>query len=474
MDCNSIIYDVVRDMDETGDRVDAVIARIQKYIDMTRPNKTIFIAFDGVAPLAKMNQQRSRRHKTMWLQEADDSPSSSSWSTCNITPGTPFMNDLSSRVRSAFVGKESEIGVKKVIVSTSEECGEGEHKLFQYIRSMPENAGKKDTVLLYGLDSDLIMLSLFHCHHFHEFYVFRETPEFIKSSIPCAPAEPCHMLDIPMLRRAIEREMGSKSNIYDYVLMCFLLGNDFLPHFPAINLRTHGLDVLLDAYGKMAGALTTSTRDVNWSQMKVFFGHLAKLEHELIMQEYETRKKWSNRTWSTATPQDRENVLQNVPVIYRAEELYIDPSQDFWQKRYYQALFTENVSLTRVCLDYIEGLDWTFRYYTKGCCNWRWKYEHAYAPLLGDLHRFFQVPGLQVDAPPFPAAVQLAYVLPQKVHSELIPRRHEIWLAEKYGHLYQRPSAPYLWAFCRYFWEAHVVLPEISDEVLEDWEREFE
>ena len=39
-----------------------------------------------------------------------------------------------------------------------------------------------------------------------------------------------------------------KNRLYDYIFLCFLLGNDFLPHFPALNLRKNGMNTILDCY----------------------------------------------------------------------------------------------------------------------------------------------------------------------------------------------------------------------------------
>lgn len=73
LDANSIIYDCVHKIDftkliETDVTTihNAVFAKLDEYISLISPNNNIFIAFDGVAPVAKLEQQRQRRYKSSY------------------------------------------------------------------------------------------------------------------------------------------------------------------------------------------------------------------------------------------------------------------------------------------------------------------------------------------------------------------------------------------------------------------------
>ena len=121
MDCNSIVYDCIRSID---------------YIKDIKPTNTVYIAFDGVAPVAKLEQQRTRRYKSHFTNNVIDSfknTKTSYWDTTNITPGTNFMNKLSKYIHNYFNDSRN-FNVKNLIISTSTTEGEGEHKLFSDIR----------------------------------------------------------------------------------------------------------------------------------------------------------------------------------------------------------------------------------------------------------------------------------------------------------------------------------------------------
>jgi 5'-3' exonuclease len=504
MDCNSIIYDVFNSFteDEKGMSndmieniiIERVIQKIEYYIELLNPSNTVFIAFDGVAPFAKMEQQRTRRYKSTYMSQRIDPilrnthnnmHHRNSWTTCSITPGTRFMNNLSDRVSEHF-NKDNDIILRRILVSASDIPGEGEHKMFEYLRNHNDVS---ENLFVYGLDSDLIMLSIFHRELTKNIYVCREAPEFSKSQLDIAvtasSVNEMLFMDIGILSNSILREMdcivSDKHRIYDYIILCFFLGNDFLPHFPSLNIRKSGIQILIETYREKIGSsndlffISKETGNIQWRTLALFIRELAKHEHSHILQEYFIRDKMSKYKYAQNTYEEREKMLSNTPIIFRADELYICPKEKMWEHRYYRVLFSKERTsdiVKDICLNYMEGLEWVYKYYTMGCPNWKWKYHYNYPPLLSDLIKY--IPNLDthfinsnhVNNKPFHPQVQLSYVLPPNNYS-LIDTKTRTFIETNLSHL-SLDNLKFQWAFCRYFWESHVILPDISIDTLEE------
>jgi 5'-3' exonuclease len=498
LDCNSFIYDAHHQLStsKTGTSAssikvyeDAIIQHVCesliKMLKQLKPNKRILIAFDGVAPMAKLNQQRNRRYMTAFQNSIADNNhvvDNIKWNTAAITPGTAFMQKLGQSITRRFQ-RPSEFGLEQIIVSSSDEPGEGEHKIYEYIRA---NATyhKETQTIIYGLDADLIMLTLNHLHISENMYLYRETPEFIKHIDNTLNPHENYLLDIPLFAKTLINELSHEKKaietislqndvLFDYILLCFFLGNDFLPHFPALNIRTTGIQNLINAYKFVfhgTGETLTKGREIVWKNMRKFIAHLASNELDYIKEEYVQREKQSKRLQhASSRPGEDENLL--LPLKERTHELYINPQEAGWETRYYKILFKTTIDDDRrkeICTNYLEGLEWTMNYYSTGCADWRWLYHYHYPPLLVDLikhvpyfdHTF--VP-LQPKQPVSPLA-QLCYVLPPS-SMELIPYALHKKLMTEQPEWYVSDYV-FLWAFCKFFWEAHVELPHIDMEEL--------
>ena len=195
LDMNGIIHpcthgnneDSLVFLDET-----AMFKKIFLYVDrlykMVQANQVLYLAVDGTAPRAKMNQQRSRRFRSAKeaeqlaaeltarenfkgkeLKVPDDKKRFDS--NC-ITPGTDFMLKLSLSLQKWVDYKQKTdpfwANGATVIVSGPDVPGEGEHKVMDFIRDQQaeyKKTGKSNdlygpgwTHVLYGLDADLIMV----------------------------------------------------------------------------------------------------------------------------------------------------------------------------------------------------------------------------------------------------------------------------------------------------------------------------
>jgi len=491
LDSNSIIYDAVRsDRVKSSKNIEEdilieVVERIKNYITVVRPANKVYIAFDGVAPVAKMSQQRTRRYKGQVekiLHKTISLPQEELWDTVAITPGTIFMDKLIKYIKKQFMGPKK-YNVKDIIISGPDEPGEGEHKIFDYVRTHPTYHEATATVI-YGLDADLIMLSLNHLRIAPKLYLFRETPHFIKNIDRSLSPDRNYLLDIPAMAEAITIELNDgdnikgeqqKQRIYDYIFICFMLGNDFLPHFPALNIRTDGISRITTAYKQTISAVGNITKDneIIWKNMRHLINILSVQEESYIQREHGVRDKQAKSIeYGRAREDPLTSALSNLPIVDRRKELYINPFEQGWQGRYYKILLNSDrtdASCKLVSINYMEGLEWTFKYYNTGCADWAWKYKYNYPPLLQDLLTY--IPHVKTQfipentSVPVPASVQLAYVLPPNC-MHLLPLKMKTHLSQRADYMNSLNTIKVEYSYCRYFWEGHIECDSLDIEEL--------
>jgi len=483
IDSNSIIYDSINSIDFSNINsnhyynviIQQVISKIEEYIFIISPNKNIFITFDGVAPVAKLEQQRTRRYKSLYQSKIynqifNNKNNKISINTSIITPGTDFMNLLNNQINQYFANRKN--SSVNIIISDTSIYGEGEHKIFKYIRQNKDTLSD-DINVIYGLDADLIMLSINHLPITPRIFLFRETPEFIKSIDNSLQPNQNYIIDIPELMDAIGLVGGIPP--YDYIFICFFLGNDFLPHFPSTNIRTGGVDKLLNAYKKTISGSNnylTDGKQIFWKNVRIFIKFLADNEEEFFKEEMKLRNKREKNYLPTDTPENIFKKFELIPNYERQIEKHINPFEPEWNTRYYKSLFYfdyDEKRILQVCINYLEGLEWTMKYYTDDCPDWRWHYKYNYPPLFKDLLKYIPYFDNEfiINKPNNPVSelVQLSYVLPRD-NLTLLPKNIYNSLIQNYSHLYPL-HFEFVWSFCKYFWESHIELPDINIEELE-------
>ena len=334
-----------------------------KLIRIVKPKKLIYMAIDGVAPRAKMNQQRSRRFRAAidaQQKERISAKIESEWrnkgllsdfldekknkkfkfdSNC-ITPGTDFLDQCSIAMRTYIKSRLNNDPLWEnlnVVFSDASVPGEGEHKILDFIRTQRTypNYDPNTYHCIYGADADLIMLSLIM--HEPHFCVIRESlnDKYYLVCQHCGRhghgSEECDsvtgkfnrskatneeisrhnkeqideiefsLLKVGILREYLELEFKELLDleydferiIDDFVFLCFLVGNDFLPNMPSLKIREGAIDALIYLYKKllpnMKDYLTNGAGQLNLNICEQLFQKLSLVEDKFFKKEIESK-----------------------------------------------------------------------------------------------------------------------------------------------------------------------------------------
>ena len=453
---------------------------LKEIVKIALPTETLYVAIDGVAPLAKQVQQRQRRFRAATASassvstaggacgagggDADtESPSSSSSATTAddedevdvrdvadgegdavrtdadeeeerernrkfdsnvITTGSLFMHNLTKYIHyhtRLEMMKGEWMGID-VVISSHTVPGEGEHKILDYIRTLPT----EKSVCMYGPDGDLIMLGLV-C--FREFYLLKEN---------MYEPEEYYIIKMHDVRRNLVTDMGLytfksdvniKRGIYDFIYIGFFLGNDFLPKLEMFHLLEDGLELFMKLYKQFmchsSRFIVNEDKTINMKNLKFFLELIQRDEVRYITDHDKivySDPKFINRTLEGCMDtvkreggvnrilnfaKYRSNYYERKLHIYsisppkkrvvpddEAEAADEDDIASAWKKQgagtqspdYCKRLYESQADgIKRVVFSYLDGMKWILDYYISGCPTMDWVYNYHYPPFMIDI-----------------------------------------------------------------------------------------
>ena len=536
LDFNGLIHPAVRnEIIEFSTMITSVTVYLEKVFNSVKPDE-LYIAVDGVAPAAKMKQQQDRRYKSAkeakfmhdisikYKKPVREIPVDFNM----ISPGTQFMFDLHKHLN-LFISEKCSKGKDweniKVTLNGADVPGEGEHKIMAEIRTR-EALNLHETSIIYGLDADLIFLSLLNCPNA---FLMRENVQFKnrdKTDYFDTEKFPFVYLDVKELKTIIVETLSPKTHIdklvkkgfkndiihesdidllclrhswfsdtaenhkrliVDYTFICFFLGNDFLPHLPGLKIKNGSLNEILIIYKKISWLkgdflVSRDGSDINTTFLAEFLSELAFIEIELL-DKLETKRqkdiKYFSYRLKNIDPMDAEiDRFRYVEDTY-GDELRVKTAG--WNKRFYTKYHIINTDnsvelnkqIDKISESYLKGLLWILYYYQGKDCEWNWCYPYIAAPTAEDLSGYYsnnkgskkRLP--IVDEGPVDPFVQLMSVLPPDSAS-LLPDVLKYYMTNPSSHIhYMYPIKIHIHSIGhKWYHESKALIPYIDRTIL--------
>jgi len=516
---------------------DLMIERIIKYIDyvvdLVKPKKGVYIAVDGVAPRSKMNQQRKRRFMSQEeqknknrIKEKYSKQIPAKWSNMAITPGTEFMELLTDAIRKHI--RDYDIDVT---FSSYHTPGEGEHKILQDIK---KRNSEQESYVIYGLDADLIFLAM--ASQKDKIHLIREDSQISNSrkeqtEDPNVIFEIFNYVDIDKLKHFLYQELNTilgnawtKKNqratenleqniigveqveslkpkfdpnnkqaiVNDFIFICYLLGNDFIPHPPSIDIKKGGLDVIIEVYISQIlfnymkkgtiEYLISITDNKPVINNRFFCELIRRLSFredgyftKVVPRHREIRK---NKSCQSSDPYEIEIWnLDNLKFkIHDPIQFGIDCLENCkfkYYSHYYRVSEYQEQFIKQMCQSFLEGIIWVSHYYFDKCASWDWQYPYHHAPFLSDVSNFLWNYRIDMNSIEFEPSIPLE---PFVQLLSVLPPFGAYLLPQSYRQLVQDERSPVIVYYPQRFgidmvnkdmmWQCLPLIPNMNSDLL--------
>ena len=419
-----------------------VIEYIELLIRYVNPTNGIYIAIDGPVCAAKMKQQRQRRFRSVYDKNLFDKIKKKHeieipyyWNNSAISPGTKFMEKLHKKII-VWAKEYSTKNNIKIIYSSSNVPGEGEHKLLDFIK---KNKNNDLSYVTYGLDADLIFLML--VTKSDKVYLLREAQQFDSS----ASKDQLNFVSLKIMKDCIYKtfekyilnkleitniSINKNRIINDFIFLCYFLGNDFLPHILSLDINKNGIEYIIEKYADVYSQqfnyiLSENTKIINQDFIKSFLEKLAFNEESILIKNFNNKKK---RRIEGETDYEKElykidNLLFKIP-----DPIGIGVNSNY-RNNYYKIKFNLNDDeieefVKKMVHHYLIGVKWVMFYYFDKIPDWDWYYPYDYPPFICDIYKYL----INFDdvnffeGKPMTPFEQLLNILPPQSAKYLLPK----------------------------------------------------
>jgi 5'-3' exonuclease len=408
---------------------------------------TVYLAVDGVVPMAKIRQQRVRRFKSAWLRR-------DGWDTNAITPGTRFMEKL------GFMLKKL-CEARKWVFSGADEEGEGEHKIMNWLRTCSK-LGPKGPVIVYGLDADLILLTMLVGEQLNlDMYLLREKQEFGHKAVTEQGPQVYQMLDVNEFQMRLD--ISGEEEVLNYIALMSLMGNDFLPHSLTHKLSDGGHDCVVQSMQTLrANGWLLDDGRYKPDVLTGIFRQWSLDEDSRMLHMIQKKREQARRGVGKGMDES-----EGLPLEWAVENKLMCGNQlaEGWKDSYWSNINPswDQEHKDYICGEYLKGFQWILDYYRGLPVNTSWMFPAWIPPLWSDLASssasYVPRPVTEEEIRPEPQE-QLAMVLPL-----------ESWGLVRKGELRRLPAlAPQMWPRTfgffslgrKWLWECEARIPVLT------------